>query len=354
MRALVLLCIPVALAACGDDHGAGDDIDASHVDANAIDGGPADANLMPETLADTGLCADPSCATISPGILAFAPEYILWSDGATKRRWIYLPPGTQIDTSDMDYWQFPEGTKLWKEFTRDNVRVETRLLYKIGPNPSDWYRASYIWNDQQDATTLFDAAEGNADANGTQHDVPSRAKCRQCHDRSYGGVIGFSAILLDHPLGTDEDANLDYLVQHDLLTDPPTSSGTPGEYFPIPGNDIEKDALGYLHTNCGNCHNPTSDVTMNVVPVVWRLDVATLGQVSTTPPYSTAVDVANTLPLTTADGTAAKIIDPGSTTTSAAWLRMHSTDTAVMMPKIGRELIDTDGVAKIEAWISLL
>ena len=59
-------------------------------------------------------------------------------DRAAKRRWIQLPEGATIDTSDMDYWQFPVGTKLWKEFVRDGVRVF---------NPRDegsWYDAAGV------------------------------------------------------------------------------------------------------------------------------------------------------------------------------------------------------------------
>ena len=41
----------------------------------------------------------------------------LWSDGAKKQRWIQLPPGEKIDVADLDNWQFPKGTKLWKQFT---------------------------------------------------------------------------------------------------------------------------------------------------------------------------------------------------------------------------------------------
>ena len=55
---------------------------------------------------------------VSPGVYRFTPAFELWSDGATKRRWIYLPPGSRIDTRDPDAWRFPTGTKLWKEFRR--------------------------------------------------------------------------------------------------------------------------------------------------------------------------------------------------------------------------------------------
>ena len=87
----------------------------------------------PKRLTETGLFADAARESLAPGVMAYAPRFQLWSDGAEKRRWLWLPPGTRIDTSDMDSWVFPVGTKFWKEFTRDGVRVETRLLEKLGP-----------------------------------------------------------------------------------------------------------------------------------------------------------------------------------------------------------------------------
>ena len=41
-----------------------------------------------------------------------SPRYPLWSDGAEKQRYLSLPPGTQIDTSNMDDWKFPVGTRV--------------------------------------------------------------------------------------------------------------------------------------------------------------------------------------------------------------------------------------------------
>ena len=42
----------------------------------------------------------------------FLPRWQLWSDEAVKRRWIWLPPGSTIDTTNMDHWKFPVGTKV--------------------------------------------------------------------------------------------------------------------------------------------------------------------------------------------------------------------------------------------------
>ena len=44
---------------------------------------------LPERLSQTGLAGE--------GVRAFEPRFALWSDGAAKRRWIRLPPGTAIN-----------------------------------------------------------------------------------------------------------------------------------------------------------------------------------------------------------------------------------------------------------------
>lgn len=334
-----LLPLLMLATACGDDAASPD---AASPDAVSFDAGP-DANPeMPLRLVETGLCVDAACTEISPDVHEYVPEYELWSDGAAKRRWIQLPAGAQIDTSTMDTWQFPEGTKLWKEFTSGGTRVETRLLQKIGPDPADWYRAAFAWNESQDdavATPL-----GAEDVLGTTHDIPSRSDCRKCHDRLEGQILGFQAILLDHD---GPGLTLDELVAMDWLTVEPTA--TAGEYFPIPGDQAARDALGYLHVNCGNCHNPGSDV-LNMVPVDWRLRVDALATVEGTPAYTTAVDVAPTLNTPTATA----IIEPGDPGQSAAFLRMDTTQSAIQMPPEGRETIDTDGVAVLQAWIETL
>ena len=61
----------------------------------------------------------------------------------------------------MDHWEFPVGTKLWKEFTRDDgmgheVRVETRLIMRIGADDTEasWFYMPYAWNATNDDTVV--------------------------------------------------------------------------------------------------------------------------------------------------------------------------------------------------------
>lgn len=57
----------------------------------ALAAGATDAGA-PEHLRDTGLYAPGSTSVVRADNLPFTPQYPLWSDGTTKRRWLYLPP----------------------------------------------------------------------------------------------------------------------------------------------------------------------------------------------------------------------------------------------------------------------
>jgi hypothetical protein len=214
--------------------------------------------LLPERLSGTGLYADIGTGRIAEGVLAYRPAFALWSDGADKRRWIYLPPGSRIDTSDMDEWEFPDGTKIWKEFSLAGTRLETRLFEKRGSLAGDWIAVAYVWN--EDGKDAVVAPWGVVNARGTNHDVPAGGECLACHGGRRSRILGFSAIQLSpQPLSSDPSAAADAPGEVDLmalagagrLTDPP-----PGP-FVVPGDQTERAALGYLHANCSHCHNQT-------------------------------------------------------------------------------------------------
>ena len=121
--------------------------DAGSKDAPAADALPPGCETGPQgeptDLRCTGLYSDWASKTVASNVRQYDPGLRLWSDGAGKTRWIYLPPGTQINTSDMDEWTFPPGTKLWKEFVVGGARLETRLIWKR-PN-GNWYFTTYRW-----------------------------------------------------------------------------------------------------------------------------------------------------------------------------------------------------------------
>jgi len=336
MKLVIALAALAVVAGCGDNREVPPD---GPVDAAAD--APPDADPL-ATLAGTGLCLDPACTQISPDAREYEPRFTLYADGATKRRWLYLPPGTRIDNANMDHWSFPVGTKIWKEFSRDGIRVETRLIQKLGPLSDDWFFAPYIWNAAQDSAIA--TPQGQDDANGTPHDVPTRAECKQCHDRSTGDVLGFSAIQLDRDAAAGE-IDLDDLIAMDLLTDPPAGA-TP--HFPVPGNPDEQAVLGYMHANCGHCHNPTSDVFRDITDIDLRMQVGLLASVDVTPAWTSTINV-DAVP--DVEGATLRV-HPQNLDDSVLYKRFMSANLSVHMPKLGTEMIDPAGQGFIETWIN--
>jgi hypothetical protein len=329
----------VPLFACGDDSGA-------TPDAPVVDMSPDGPSFIePQTLAETGLCVDAGCTAINASIKPYTPRFELYSDMATKKRWIYLPPGTTIDTSNMDHWSFPVGTKLWKEFSRGGTRVETRLEMRIGPGETqdDWFYAAYVWNADQNATTW--AEFGESDANGTQHDVPSKTMCRQCHENNRPSrVLGFSAIQLDLD-GAAGDLDLVDTIAAGMLSAPPAGTSP---FYPLPADGAYAHAaLGYLHANCGHCHNPNSNVAANT-SVTFRLTIGTLANLAGTPTYTTAVNAttANTV------GGHDTIVKPNQPNQSVLIDRFESAMANLRMPQLGTEVMDPDGQTTLRTWIS--
>ena len=143
-------------AALEADGGAADaalDARSPYDGADGEAGAPGDSGCAVGTagealhLACAGLYSDWPTKTVAPDFRPFVPGLTLWSDGADKTRWVHLPPGQRIDTSNMDAWTFPVGTKLFKEFrlpvagSPGRRRIETRMLWKQAEG--SWFRTTY-------------------------------------------------------------------------------------------------------------------------------------------------------------------------------------------------------------------
>lgn len=153
----------------------------------------------PQKLADTGLYRDGATLALADEVRAFSPQYPLWSDGATKRRWVALPKGGAIDATDPEAWRFPIGTRFWKQFSFGGRRVETRYIEKTADEK--WLYASYVWSENQREATLAPATQGLRNhveiALGVRHDIPSVIDCRACHEGAgRDAVLGYGALQL--------------------------------------------------------------------------------------------------------------------------------------------------------------
>ncbi len=330
-------------------------------------------NPMPTMLSQTGLYSDVTSKALATGVYPFSPSYALWSDGADKKRWVYMPPGGKIQTDTtargMEFWQYPKGFKLWKEFSRDGKVIETRLLQKLGDGLKDWYMVAFKWNETQ--TEAMALPEGEMNAMGTQHDIPTKKACEDCHSTMYDHALGFTALQLSH----DDAAGamtLAKAVELGWFNSPPPATG-----YKLPGTEVEQKALGYLHANCGMCHNSFSTVyTAKSSMNLWT-QVDHIASPQTTLAYLSLVcdqwpgvndkqtpkpDVceaghAKGAPMDITDISKAKRIAPKDIANSAVHdlmsLRVASTD-PTQMPPLGTEIKDDAGLAALEAWINAL
>jgi mono/diheme cytochrome c family protein len=236
--------------------------DADTTDADTpveVDAGPP----PPPCNGPPGLYIEGSCEITQPGIRLYVPEYELWSDGAAKERFIYIPAGTRIDTVNPDRWSFPQGTRLYKTFSQGGKRLETRLIEKTGAETGfeNWTFVAYQWSEDQLSVTPA-SAEGVQNVLGTQHDIPSQMQCGSCHRQGGGmngpgldAVNGFGALLLNH-IGAG--LSLAELIQDDWLQNSSDGPLPRTEDAHFPGDAEAQNALGYLHSNCGHCHGGPS------------------------------------------------------------------------------------------------
>jgi len=295
--------------------------------------GPA-TDDPPRDLACTGLYSDFRARTIAPSARPYAPGTSFWSDGYDKSRYLELPPGATIDTSNPDEWTFPIGTKVWKEFRFRERLIETRLLWKV--KADRWATASYVWS--EDGKTA-QRGEGRAFVvGGDDYTVPTVKGCYECHAGRKDTLLGIDAISLGQPAA--EGITLASLVAENRLSAPP-----PQTSFAIdPG-------LAVLHVNCGvSCHNANPGIKGADSSLRLRLGVA---EVTGQPRdqwaiYRTTLGVATTVP----GWNGARRVVPGAPDESAILRSMKELGT-LQMPPANRQP-DTKGAAAVEAWIRSL
>lgn len=314
------------------------------LDCSADAGGSIGASGAPALLGCTGLYSDWSSRTISPDAVAYDPGIHLWSDGAVKTRFIALPAGSRIDTSDMDEWTFPVGTKIWKQFAFGGKSVETRYLFKRGN--SDWVYTTYQWS--ADQTTATELTTGATDVGGTGYEIPYLDECRTCHMGRLDFVLGFEAVALSTSQASG--LTMEALVASGWVTD------APGSPIVIPGDATTSAALGWLHANCGTaCHNASNYALAGSTGFFMRLDVADLATVETTDTYTTGVSVPATY--VPPDGGTLTRIAPGDPAGSCVVFRAGYRDTdgeGIQMPPDDTHVVDAADLAVVASWITSL
>lgn len=298
----------------------------------------------PESLDCTGLYADMVAKTLASGVEPYAPAVALWSDGASKQRWISLPVGEKIDNSNPDEWRFPVGTKVWKEFSDGGKRVETRLWQKV--TATFWVNATYAWNDAE--TAAMRSAGGDIPwGTGTYH-IPTDDECLKCHRGRIDRILGFEQALLG--LAGATGLTLERLVAEGrLLVPPPSSRLTLGD----DGTGVAAPALVWMHVNCGTtCHNRNSDSTAWATGLFMRLEPTQLDGRAVAR-FDTLISTIG-VPAVTTTWKGQPRIAPRDPARSLLYQLISRRGEGQQMPPFASAIVDRAAISLVEDWIARL
>ncbi len=309
--------------------------------------------VLPEELRCTGLYSDWQSRTLYCGVMSYEPAYPLWSDGLDKPRYVWLPSGSRVDVTDPDAFVYPVGTQFWKEFRHpDGKLAETRLMRRLDRG---WIYTTYVWTD--DESNAIQENFGVQDLHGSGHTVPTRDQCKECHSGRPDFILGWDAVMLGPG---SAGLTRETLVERGLITWEGEDANVPTPLsLDIPGDDVERAALGYLHANCGvSCHNRTSNALALETGFFTRLDAATLGgTVQQTNTFTTGLErqPSPNAPLSdlppSSEGASYVDLRPLDTEHSLVLVRMQRRNEDAAMPRLGTNLVDESGVAAVRAWI---
>jgi len=276
-----------------------------------------------------------------------------------------LPPGSTIDASQADHWQFPVGTKFYKEFRSQDgtLRIETRVMEKLFDSNSTaaWNYDTYVWSADQKSVHV--EVDGVSNALGSGLDVPARKLCTSCHNQSgypRDMVNGFQAIQLNW---SGAEVSLQTLIAEGKLanyrSDIVAAAVIPGR------NATETAALGYLHGNCAHCHTLNDDA-----PHYMTLFIAVGVPLASQLAWTTTVCV---YPHTATESYATQRIAAGAPSNSALYnrdsVRGHQQPAAtpvdagaaldgpsdsIQMPPIATNVVDNAAMAVEAQWIANL
>ncbi len=327
------------------------------------------AGVLPGLLSGTGAFSDTPNRVPAGGLIPYVPNTPLWSDAAVKSRYLAVPGGTGTRTPDeqigflpTNSWTFPAGTVFVKNFdlvvneTNASVplrRLETRLL--VRDINGTVYGVSYKWRaDNSEADRLLTSLNENiliTNATGVRTQTwyyPSPSDCLTCHTPAAGYVLGLNTRQLNreqtYPATGVTDNQLRTLNRLGLFNPAFNEAGiTNFDKLSALTNvnaSLEERVRSYLDANCAQCHQPGGTGP--------TFDAR----------YDTPLTNQNIINGILAKGDLgydnAKVVVPKDIWRSILYQRSDSLDNSVKMPPLARNLVDTNGMAVMAAWINSL
>jgi uncharacterized repeat protein (TIGR03806 family) len=310
----------------------------------------------PATLSATGLFADLSDLSPSPGLVPYQVNLPFWSDHAIKSRWFVVPDGSsQFTWSSESPWTLPAGTIWVKHFDMEmqrgvpasRKRIETRLLVK---NAGGAYGVSYRWNEGGTEATLVEdggvdfplaVTEGGVPAPQTWR-IPSRAECMACHTPQAGHALSFNTrqLNLSGSMNGFTGNQLSTLFSQGYLSNHPGSPNLlPRHLRPEESaHSLEARVRSYLAVNCAYCH-----MSGGTAPASWDGRAAlTLDETGLV--LGAAINTGGD-PLN-------RLLVPGDTGRSILLHRVAASGGFTRMPPLGSNVVDSASASMLAEWIN--
>ena len=329
--------------------------------ANAVSLDAILSETPPKELSQFGFFADMAAQRPADGVVPFKLNTPLYSDGAVKMRFVFVPPGKQAKYDADEAFDFPVGSALVKTFTfpadyrapdKDLRIIETRLLLH---REDGWHALAYVWNDEQSEATLKIAGArtdiSTIDATGAPlsftYAVPNKNQCKGCH--AIGGAvmpIGPKArnINGDYAYADGSANQLDRWTALGMLAGAPAAADAPAvPDFLDAAAPLDARARAWLDVNCAHCHRAEGPASNSGL-------FLTYGEKE---PVRYGV---NKRPVAAGKGSGGRQFDiaPGDPDGSILVYRVDSVEPGVMMPELGRHLHDPAAVALLREWIAAM
>ena len=297
---------------------------------------------MPRMLSDYHFFVDGPAQVPAHLVTPYRLNTPLYSDGADKLRFLYLPPGTSAKANGEDLLDLPIGAALIKTFAfgegQDRRLIETRVLIH---RADGWLALPYIWDDAQTDARLA-IAGGRQDivtpaGKTISYRIPNKNQCKECHGLD-GAVIPIGPKARN--LSRDWLAALHQAGGLDIV--PEVAADLP-VWENRDSADVQSAARAYLDVNCAHCHRPGATASNSGLDLRWeQTDPKAIGIMKR--------------PVAAGRGAGGHLFDivPGKPDESITVYRMESLEAGVAMPELGKSTVDEDGVKVVRDWIASL
>lgn len=313
---------------------------ATVIEPEPVNDAAITGTTFPRSLSEFAFFQDARAQHPSGRVHPYALKTPLWSDGAEKLRFIYLPEGTRLTADGEGLLQFPVGSAIIKTFAfgegAERRLIETRVLLH---RADGWTALPYRWNAEQTEASLV-LAGGRLDlvtpaGEAISYGIPNKNQCKTCHSKD-GQVI---------PIGPKarnlSAAWLGGMAKAGLLDRVPAGAGSLPDWRAHASGPAEPLARAYLDVNCAHCHQPGGGASNSGLDLRWEQ----------ADPHAIGIMKRPVAAGRGAGGHEFSIL-PGQPDASILAFRMDSAEPGIAMPELGKASVDKDGVAVVRRWIA--